>query len=108
MDRRGHRASEHENDPGKNIPAETRDRFLPRHPITSLTRLKLWPMCWRADLTVQEKYALWDALEVAPSTRGRNFVGKRSRKSQRFLRSKRVRRKVKSSAGTTRRTRCIW
>jgi hypothetical protein len=45
---------------------ETRERYLPRHPITNPTRLKLWPQCLRTDLTDRERYKLWDDLRLHP------------------------------------------
>ena len=45
---------------------ETREQYLPRHSGTNLKRLRLWPECWRADLTDAERYALWDQLRLYP------------------------------------------
>jgi hypothetical protein len=45
---------------------ETRERYLPRHPITNPARLRLWPTCLRTDLTDRERYQLWDALRLHP------------------------------------------
>ncbi len=48
------------------IALEERQRFLPRHPITLGSRLKVWPACWRTDLTDAERFALWDRLRLYP------------------------------------------
>jgi hypothetical protein len=49
-----------------NSSAEDLRRFLPRHPITLTERLRLWPQCWRFDLSDSERYALWDKLRLHP------------------------------------------
>jgi hypothetical protein len=48
------------------VPQEERERFLPRHPVTLGERLRLWPECWRTDLTDAERFALWDKLTLHP------------------------------------------
>lgn len=48
------------------VPKESRERYLPRHVALDAERLKLWPACWRADLTDAERYALWDRLRLHP------------------------------------------
>jgi hypothetical protein len=45
---------------------EARERCLPRHPLTNGARLRLWPECWRSDLSNAERYALWDKLSLHP------------------------------------------
>jgi hypothetical protein len=37
-----------------------REHYLVRHPLADPERLRLWPQCWRADLTDRERYVLWD------------------------------------------------
>jgi hypothetical protein len=46
------------------LPRETRERFLPRHPITNLDRLQAWPDCWRFNMSDEERYQLWDRLRL--------------------------------------------
>ena len=48
------------------LPKPIRDHYAPRHPLFNLERLKLWPTCWRPDLTPAERYALWDKLRLHP------------------------------------------
>jgi hypothetical protein len=48
------------------LPPEERERFLPRHPIALGSRLKLWPECWRPNMTDAERFALWDGLRLHP------------------------------------------
>jgi hypothetical protein len=48
------------------IPEPVREQYLPRHAITNVERLRLWPECWRTDLTDAERYALWDELRLHP------------------------------------------
>ncbi|QJW97239.1 hypothetical protein [Frigoriglobus tundricola] len=48
------------------LPARTRERYLPRHPIADPARLRLWAECWRLDMPDAERYALWDALRQHP------------------------------------------
>ncbi len=43
-----------------------RDQFVPWHPMLDSDRLRLWPTCWRPDLTAAERYALWDKLRLHP------------------------------------------
>jgi len=45
---------------------QARERYLPRHLLTSGTRLRLWPECWRLDMPDAERYALWDKLSLHP------------------------------------------
>ena len=37
-----------------------KERYLVRYPLADPERLRLWPECWRTDLTTEEQYALWD------------------------------------------------
>jgi hypothetical protein len=48
------------------VPQEERERFLPRHTITYGSRLRLWPECWRTNLTDAERFELWDRLRLHP------------------------------------------
>jgi len=48
------------------LPAQTRERYVPRHPSADPARLRLWTECWRLDMTTAERYALWDALRQHP------------------------------------------
>ncbi len=48
------------------LPADTRTHYLPRHRITDPDRLRLWPECWRREMTDAERYALWDQLRLHP------------------------------------------
>lgn len=38
------------------------EHYLVRHPLADANRLRLWPQCWRTDLTDHERHALWDRL----------------------------------------------
>jgi hypothetical protein len=38
------------------------EHYLVRHPLADMQRLRLWPECWRTDLTQHEQYVLWDRL----------------------------------------------
>jgi hypothetical protein len=38
------------------------ERFIVRHPLAEPDRLRCWPECWRCDLTLPERYALWNRL----------------------------------------------
>jgi hypothetical protein len=38
------------------------EHYFTRHPLADMQRLKLWPTCWRTDLTDHERYMLWDRL----------------------------------------------
>ena len=60
-----------DSDPGtkarlEGVPEQARERYLPRHAITDVERLRLWPECWRPDLTDAQRYALWDRLRLHP------------------------------------------
>ncbi len=44
----------------------TREHYLPQHPIFDAKRLRLWPTCWRTNLSDAERYALWDKLHLHP------------------------------------------
>jgi hypothetical protein len=48
------------------VPQEERGRFLPRHPVAHGSRLRLWPECWRTDLSDAERFELWDGLRLHP------------------------------------------
>jgi hypothetical protein len=48
------------------VPPEAREQYLPRHALTERERVRLWPQCWRTDLTDAERYALWDGLRLHP------------------------------------------
>jgi hypothetical protein len=48
------------------LPQKTQDRYLPRHPLSDFDRLRLWPTCFRPDLTDAERFALWDRLKLHP------------------------------------------
>lgn len=49
------------------IPPKVHERYFPRHVAFRAERLKLWPTCWRRDLTDAERYALWDRLRLHPT-----------------------------------------
>jgi hypothetical protein len=38
------------------------EHYFVRHPLADAQRLRLWPLCWRFDMTDRERYALWDRL----------------------------------------------
>jgi hypothetical protein len=46
------------------LPRQTRERYLPRHPLTNTDRLCLWPDCWRLGMSDRDRYALWDKLRL--------------------------------------------
>lgn len=50
----------------RNPEAERLRCWLPRHLLADPHRLRLWPRCWRPDLTAAERYALWDQLHLHP------------------------------------------
>lgn len=47
-------------------PKKTLEEYYPRHPITIMTRVKLWPQCWRLNMSDAERYSLWDKLRLHP------------------------------------------
>jgi hypothetical protein len=47
---------------GRPALAPDKEHYLIRHPLADGERLRLWPACWRTDLTDRERYALWDRL----------------------------------------------
>ncbi|VTS02267.1 Uncharacterized protein OS=Planctomyces maris DSM 8797 GN=PM8797T_32020 PE=4 SV=1 [Gemmata massiliana] len=49
-----------------NIPTNEREHYVPRHPIFTPERLRLWPQCWRPDLDAAERYRMWDRLRLHP------------------------------------------
>jgi hypothetical protein len=38
------------------------EHYFVRHPLADMQRLRLWPECWRTNLTDRERYVLWDKL----------------------------------------------
>jgi len=48
------------------LPVKTRQRYLPQHLITDTSRLRLWPECWRFNMSDMERYRLWDKLRLHP------------------------------------------
>jgi len=40
-----------------------KERYLVRHPLADLDRMRHWPECFRWDLSDPERYALWDRLK---------------------------------------------
>lgn len=48
----------------KHISAEVdEERFIVRHPLADLHRMRCWADCWRCNRTERERYALWDRLQ---------------------------------------------
>lgn len=45
---------------------KTRERYVVRHPLFDLNRLRYWPQCFRPDMTDAEVYALRDRLQLHP------------------------------------------
>jgi hypothetical protein len=39
------------------------EHYFMRHPLADMQRLRLWPECWRTDLSDRERYLLWDRLK---------------------------------------------
>ena len=39
------------------------EHYVMRHPLADMQRLRLWPRCWRTNLTEHERYLLWDQLK---------------------------------------------
>lgn len=39
------------------------EHYFMRHPLADMQRLRLWPRCWRGDLTEREHHLLWDRLK---------------------------------------------
>jgi hypothetical protein len=48
------------------LSAESRRDYLPRHTVTDLDRLRMWPQCWRFGQSDAERYTLWDKLRLHP------------------------------------------
>jgi hypothetical protein len=40
-----------------------KEHYVIRHPLADLERLRIWPDCWRANLTEHERFVLWGRLQ---------------------------------------------
>jgi hypothetical protein len=42
----------------------SQENFIIRHPLANMDRMRLWPKCWRCDLSPREEFALRDGLRL--------------------------------------------
>jgi hypothetical protein len=40
-----------------------KEHYFVRHPLADLERLRIWPDCWRGNMTEQERFVLWGRLQ---------------------------------------------